>query len=204
MDIRTQEDVKKRFDEMFKLGNKPWRGHPIEPLFDKFFTTLSIYNPNAKVLDIGCGDGWASILTTKHGFEVWGIDSSPTAIEEAKAEAQKEKMDGHTHFQVGDALRLSYESDFFDAVIDGGLFHHILPENRPLYLENILKVLKKDGLLYLNTFSSDSPNEVGFHFTKEEIEDIFGKNFKTLEYEKDEIAPTTPFTVQHFILKRVD
>ncbi len=93
------------------------------------------------------------ILKEKSLLEVWGIDSSPTAIDEAKEMAKGAGLKEHCHFQLGDALDLPYEDSFFDVLLDRGLLHHILPENRKLYFENILRVLKPKSLVYLSVFS---------------------------------------------------
>lgn len=203
MDTLAQQKVAERFEEMFQQGHKPWRDHPIEPLFYEFLKTLKKSNRNSKVLDIGCGDGWAAILAAKEHFETWGIDTSAAGIDEAIREAAKESLPVKVHFEIGNALNLPYEDHFFDAVIDGGLFHHIIPENRELYFQNILRVMKPASYLYLSAFSDKSQNDVGYHFSKNDIEHLFGKHFTEILSEEDESGENTPFVTWHFIFKRI-
>lgn len=199
-----QKLTQDRFEAMFQKGHKPWRDHPIEPLYNQFFDLLASERPDAKLLDIGCGDGWATIDAAQKGFEAWGVDSSPTGITEAKQEAELESVTALTHFDVGDILQLGYEDSSFDAIIDGGLFHHIIPENRTRYLENVVRVLRNDGLFYLSAFGKNTDNEIGYHFSREEIETIFGKFFTVRAFAEDDIDPAAPFINLHFIMQRSD
>lgn len=202
MKLDEQKRTQERFEELFRKGQKRWRQHDVEPLFTHFFELLSKENPKAKVFDIGCGDGWATILSAQKGFESWGLDSSPTGIKEAVEAAQKASVDEMTHFIVGDALQLPYEDNKFDAIIDGGLFHHIIPENRPLYFKNVTRVLKNRGYVYLSAFSSKTANNVGFHFTPRDIETLFGKFFTVIDFEEDIPLPQSPFVSLHYIMKK--
>jgi len=149
-----QKHIQEHFERMFRAGDTPWVSSGPEPALEDFFELLAHTYPKARVLDIGCGNGWISIQAVQQGFEVWGIDSSETAIEEATLDAQAAWVTEKTHFQVGDVLDLPYEDHFFDAIIDRGLFHHILPENRALYRKNILRILKPKSVFYLAVFST--------------------------------------------------
>jgi cyclopropane fatty-acyl-phospholipid synthase-like methyltransferase len=141
-------------------------------------------------------------MAAQKGFNAWGLDASTTAISEAREAAQTAGVANQTHFIVGDALELPYEEHFFDAIIDGGLFHHILPENRSLYFDNTLKILKPDGLMYLTVFAVETKTTIGFQFTKAGIETLFGPHFSVLGYQKDDITPDVSFITMHFILQR--
>ncbi|MFX0126440.1 MAG: class I SAM-dependent methyltransferase, partial [Candidatus Hodarchaeota archaeon] len=46
----------------------------------------------SKVLDLGFGIGRHSILFAKNGYDVYGIETSPSGIEFTKEEAKKEKI----------------------------------------------------------------------------------------------------------------
>ena len=188
---------------MYQAGQKPWIEHGAEPSLDDFFRPLKQKYTKAKVLDIGCGNGWISIRAAKEGHEVWGIDSSETAIGEAKEASKKAGVDESTHFQLGDALNLPYEDSFFGALIDRGLLHHILPENRPIYFQNILRVLKPQSLIYLSVFSTKNPVGIGQLFTKKLVEDLFAKNFTIISFSQDPYPTQAPVHLMHFILERI-
>ncbi len=202
MNIADQKRIGQHFESMYQAGQKPWTEHGPEPALNEFFKILKNKNPSAKIADIGCGDGWISIAAAKSGHKVWGIDASVTAISEAKVAARQEGVGQKTHFQVGDALNLPYPKNFFDAAIDRGLLHHILPENRPVYFENILRVLKPASLAYLSVFSTKNPIGIGQLFTPELVAELFGKSFKTIYFEADPFPTEAPAHLMHFIFER--
>ncbi|HEV2403024.1 MAG TPA: class I SAM-dependent methyltransferase [Candidatus Saccharimonadales bacterium] len=201
MNLDQQKTVQQHFENMFRENKTPWRHTEVEPLFDEFFQILVDKKPNAKILDIGCGDGWATIYAAKRGFEAWGMDSSSTAITKAAGKAKVQNVTNLAHFGVGDVFNLKYSSGFFDAIIDGGLFHHIIPENRVLYFENVVRVLKEDSYFYLSAFSKSTPTKIGYHFTPKEIEKLFSQWFSVIKYSADEEIPDAPFLTLHYILR---
>lgn len=203
MYLEEQKRIQEYFEKMYQQGEKPWREHGLESAFDDFLNRLKERYPNAKILDIGCGDGWISIKAAKKGHAVWGIDSSRTAIREAQVAAKIYGVENTTHFQMGDALSLPYKNNFFDAMIDHGLFHHILPENWKLYFENVTKVLRLKSLVYLSVFSSENPIGVGELFTPKSIKDLFGKYFSIISFAPDAYPTNTHLHLLHFVLERV-
>ena len=192
------------FDTMYKAGITPWTTHPPEPALENFLKILKRHKAKAKVLDIGCGDGWISIKTARSGFKVWGIDGSPTAIAEAKQKAVKERLLKRVDFRVGNVLDLPFRENYFDAIVDRGLLHHILPENRQIYLENIMRVLKKEALIYLAVFNTKNPESIGQRFTKSKVKKLFGNDFEVAFFEADPYPSFASAHLLHFIIKRIN
>ncbi|MCL5432910.1 MAG: class I SAM-dependent methyltransferase [Patescibacteria group bacterium] len=202
MDSRAQNEIKIYFDKLYQSGVTPWKEHPPEEMLERFLKYLKEKTSDTKVLDIGCGDGWISIKVAQFSFEVWGIDSSETAIEHARVLAKDNSLDYKAHFQVGDALNLPYKNNNFDALIDRGLFHHILPENRNVYLQNILRVLRKKSYIYLAVFSEKNFEGIGQRFTKKDIGDIFGQYFKIVYFDEDPYPSNAPAHLIHLVFER--
>lgn len=96
-----------------------------------------------RILDVGCGAGFFSVLLAKEGHQVTGVDLTPDMIENARCLAQEEKVD--CEFRVMDAENLSFPEDCFDVVISRNLTW-TLPDVRRAYREWI-RVLKKGGVL---------------------------------------------------------
>jgi ubiquinone/menaquinone biosynthesis C-methylase UbiE len=197
-----QKNTIKNFERMYRSGITPWTSHPPEPALDIFLETLKKRIPKAKMLDIGCGDGWITIKAAREGFRVWGIDGSKTAIKQAKQKAVRENVEENTNIEVGNALELPFENNFFDAMVDRGLLHHILPENRRSYLENINRVLKKESLIYLAVFSMKNPESIGQRFTKEKVDKLFGEDYEIVYFDEDPDHTPAPAHLLHFILKK--
>lgn len=64
--------------------NKHWWYKSLHKLLENLVDNIWPESENKKVLDIGCGTGkWGSILKSK-GFEVYGIERSPLAINFSK------------------------------------------------------------------------------------------------------------------------
>ena len=96
-----------------------------------------------KILDIGCGTGFFSILTAKKGFRVTGIDLTPAMIDESKKNAAKEKV--NVTFLEMDAEYPTLEEGSFDLLITRNLTW-TLPHLEDAYA-NWFKLLKPDGTL---------------------------------------------------------
>ena len=98
---------------------------------------------NLKILDVGCGAGFFSILLAKEGYQVTGIDLTPDMIKNARLLAEEEKVS--CEFQVMDAENPEFQEETFDVVISRNLTW-TLPHVQHAYQEWI-RVLKKGGIL---------------------------------------------------------
>ena len=98
---------------------------------------------NLKILDVGCGAGFFSILLAKEGYQVTGLDLTPDMIKNARLLAEEEKVS--CEFQVMDAENPEFPDETFDVVISRNLTW-TLPHVQHAYQEWI-RVLKKGGIL---------------------------------------------------------
>ncbi len=98
---------------------------------------------NLKILDIGCGAGFFSIILAKHGHQVVGIDLTESMIADAKILAAEEGV--KPTFCTMDAENLDFDDESFDVVISRNLTW-TLPHPRDAYRE-WMRVLKKDGVM---------------------------------------------------------
>lgn len=96
-----------------------------------------------KILDVGCGAGFFSILLAKEGHEVFGINLTPEMIENAIQLAEEENAD--CCFQVMDAENPMFADETFDVVISRNLTW-TLPNAEHAYGE-WMRVLKTGGVL---------------------------------------------------------
>ncbi|SFB11205.1 Methyltransferase domain-containing protein [Acetitomaculum ruminis DSM 5522] len=96
-----------------------------------------------KILDIGCGAGFFTILLSKEGHNCTGIDLTPEMLNNARLLAAEEKQ--NCEFKLMDAENLDFADESFDVVISRNLTW-TLPHTQKAYQEWI-RVLKKDGIL---------------------------------------------------------
>ncbi len=72
---------------------------------------------SGKILDIGCGTGFLSILLAKLGFEVTAIDISAGMLKEAKRIAEHHGVGEKICFIEQDAATIKFPPESFDAVV---------------------------------------------------------------------------------------
>jgi len=163
----------------------PWDiGRP-QPTFVKLFKDGEI--TPGRVLDVGCGTGENALFLAENGCSVAGVDIAHRAIERAKEKAAKRHM--KVDFFVCDALTLGscFREGEFDTVIDSGLFHVLTDEERPVYVEQVHRVLKDVGKYYMMCFSDKQPGTEGpRRVSKEEIEQSLSPKFK-IKYIQDAV-----------------
>ena len=153
-----------------------------------------------KTVDLGCGTGTYALYLAGLGFDVTGIDSSPTAV--AMAREKAEQQGTACRFIVADLLGDMHELDeTFDFGFDWELLHTIYPEDRPAYLRNLLRLLNP-GALYLSvSFSEQDPQFGGtgkyratpagttLYFSSEsELRELFSPGFIVRELKTIEVA----------------
>ncbi|MBI4653196.1 methyltransferase domain-containing protein [Candidatus Kuenenbacteria bacterium] len=98
------------------------------------------------VLDLGCGNGRLFELFNNKKINYFGIDNCPELIEKAKEKYQS----SNAIFLIEDVLDLSFEDQKFDAIFWIAVLNHIpSKELRIKVLENIKRILKKEGILIM-------------------------------------------------------
>ncbi len=100
-----------------------------------------IGNVDGKVLDIGCADGIFTkvILDGSEAKEIIGIDVLKSSIDWSRNHWKNSKM----KFELGDAHKLRFPSQSFDAVFALEVLEHVADPERVLL--EIKRVLKKGG-----------------------------------------------------------
>ena len=100
--------------------------------------------PNAKLLDIACGDGQMAKLVEGRGLRYIGLDLSYCGVQSA----------GRNNGIVGDGALLPFPADSFDYITNIGSLEHFINPNRGV--KEMSRVLKRDGLALIlvpNAFS---------------------------------------------------
>jgi 2-polyprenyl-3-methyl-5-hydroxy-6-metoxy-1,4-benzoquinol methylase len=109
----------------------------------RFYEVTKLIEPtHGRILDIGCADGMFTkvILDGTGASSVIGIDVLERTIEWA---GKFWRNDSRIKFQVGDAHKLDFESESFDAVVALEVLEHVFHPDK--VLSEIRRVLKNDG-----------------------------------------------------------
>ena len=104
--------------------------------------------PGKRILDIGTGTGNLAVRCVERGACVVGLDPSPGMLEQARA---KSAAKTNVEFIVADEpfLRTPFSALSFDAVVSTYAFHHVRDEVKPECVREMLRVLKRGGMLVL-------------------------------------------------------
>ena len=140
-----------------------------------------------KCLDVGCGSGALAIAVAKRnpkaeviGVDRWGKEYASFSRTLCENNAKAEGVT-HVYFSQGDATKLRFQDETFDAVCSNYVYHNI-PGDRQAYLLETLRTLKKGGTFAIHDIMSR---------TKYGDMQAFVQKLKDMGYEKVELIDTT-------------
>ena len=151
-------------------------------------TAAYVYLPDGgKCLDVGCGSGALAIAVAKRnpkaeviGVDRWGKEYASFSRTLCENNAKAEGVT-HVYFSQGDATKLRFQDETFDAVCSNYVYHNI-PGDRQAYLLETLRTLKKGGTFAIHDIMSR---------TKYGDMQAFVQKLKDMGYEKVELIDTT-------------
>lgn len=162
-----------RFDDAYKSRTAPWViGEPQPAIVGVERAGLV----HGAVLDVGCGTGEHTILLTRLGYDVLGVDAAPTAIEQSRENASAKGVDAR--FEVADAMNLGADPRY-DTIVDSALFHIFDDADRPGYVASLHAVCKPGALVHVLALS-DKGRGFGPEVSEAVIREAFGDGW-TLE-----------------------
>ena len=134
----------------YQSGGLAWASlkEGLHPAFIEFVEHANFEIKSA--LDIGCGDGKYLLFLQKAGFQVTGLDSSPTAISMAR-----EAMKNSGHFIVADMFEYSYPPNAYDLVISHAAMHHGIKTKVVSLVAQIYNTLLAGGNIFLSLPGED-------------------------------------------------
>jgi len=102
--------------------------------------------PNGHLLDVGCGSGWLLRQMQNLGWNVEGVDSDSTAVENAQREGLQVRL--------GSLEAQQYPDSHFDAITMSHVIEHV---HNPLrLLRECHRILKPGGYLVVVTPNAES------------------------------------------------
>jgi|SRR5579872_219057 len=97
-----------------------------------------------RILDVGIGDGFSSVMMARLGALVSGIDVSPAALARAKDLAERYSIHLDLQEMPGEALR--FEDQAFDGILCVSAYHHM---DQARAAREFARVLKPGGRLVM-------------------------------------------------------
>ena len=133
------------WDEIFSKRGKIFHDpHPDMEKISELFKEKGV----KRVLDLGCGTGRHLIFLSKKGFEVYGMDASPKALEMASKWLIEENEKAELHLNRIEH-KFPYEDKFFDAIISIQVIHHNLIKDIISTVKEIERILKKGSIIFI-------------------------------------------------------
>ena len=147
--LSTDEQMRREFNEWAEAGRGEEKEHHHINITQQTRALMKL-KPGEKVLDLGCGAGWASRLLAQlvgggaRPGQVVGLDVSDEMIRRARANSAD--FD-NVLFVVGSALQIPWEENFFDKVLSVESFYYYGDQDRAL--DELFRVLAPRGELYI-------------------------------------------------------
>lgn len=129
-------------------------------------------HPNMRILDAGCGGGRNLVYLLREGYQVFGVDQDPEAIDSIchLAEVLAPKLPPG-NFQLANIESMHFPDLSFDLVIANAVLHFANDDIQfRAMLDALWRVLKPNGILFCRLASS-----IGME--KKRIKRIAGRRF---------------------------
>jgi ubiquinone/menaquinone biosynthesis C-methylase UbiE len=149
--LPSNEESTKDVFEKWAKGSGGSSMEWVHPLLHKWWLKKLDLAQDSRVLDVGCGTGWASRIVAKMipNGEVVGIDFAEGMVQKAKQLTSKDKASSHGNlsFKIADVEDIPYPDDYFDCAICIESFSWY--PKPAAALREMKRVLKPGGKLYV-------------------------------------------------------
>jgi SAM-dependent methyltransferase len=109
-----------------------------------------------EILEIACGTGRFTVMLAERGADIVGLDISRAMMLQGREKAKQAGVGGNVEFLRGDAARLPFPDDHFDAVFAMRFFH--LADTPAKFLAEMARVSK--DVVFFDTFNDTSARVV--------------------------------------------
>ncbi|MFC6721654.1 methyltransferase domain-containing protein [Halobacteriaceae archaeon SHR40] len=109
-----------------------------------------------RVLEIACGTGRFTAMLAERGADIVGLDISGPMLKQGRERAQSAGVADHLEYMRGDAGRLPFPDDHFDAVFAMRFFH--LADTPEAFLEEMCRVSSEQ--VFFDTFNGFSTRTI--------------------------------------------
>ncbi|XVH30642.1 class I SAM-dependent methyltransferase [Haloferacaceae archaeon DSL9] len=112
-----------------------------------------------RVLEVACGTGRFTVMLAERGADIIGLDISSAMMAQGREKARRAGVADNVEFMRGDAARLPFPDDHFDAVFAMRFFH--LADTPVTFLRELRRVSKDQ--VFFDTFNLQSAR-VGYNW----------------------------------------
>ena len=128
--------------------------------------------PGMRILDAGCGSGRNLVYLLREGYEVYGADADPRAVESVRSLARMlAPALSPSNFRVEGVEQMSFDDACADVVISGAVLHFARDDAHfESMLQGTSRVLKPGGLFFCRLASS-----IGI---ESQVERIHGRRYR--------------------------
>jgi ubiquinone/menaquinone biosynthesis C-methylase UbiE len=146
------------------------------------------------ILEIACGTGRFTVMLAERGADIVGLDISEPMLTQGREKARQAGVGDHVEFMRGDAARLPFPDDYFDAVVSMRFFH--LAPTPAKFMAEMARVSKNQ--VFFDTFNGRSTRvlynrllPMGSHlYTRGEVEELLdGAGLELADADHDFILP---------------
>ena len=144
------EKLQQEFNRWAEAGEGPKMENHHLDITEKTIRRMNL-RPGERVLDLGCGSGWATRLLARlvsdgpEGFgQVVGVDVSDEMIRQARVAS---KDFDNIMFVWGSATQIPWEENFFDKVLSVESFYYYPDQERAL--AELFRVMAPKGRLFI-------------------------------------------------------
>ncbi|QTA84488.1 SAM-dependent methyltransferase [Desulfonema magnum] len=135
----TDDEIKKFYQQyLHPATSSRWKEVTVS-LFHTDIKRIERYQPEGRILDIGCGFGFFLSLMQKRGWEVYGCDLSEAGVKYA---TEYLKLTG---IKYGPFQKHIYPPNYFDVISAWYVLHHAADPRQ--VLRNAHASLKKGGII---------------------------------------------------------
>src|SRR3974390_2771140 len=146
----SDEKLQQEFNRWAEAGEGPKMEQHHLNITEKTIGLMDL-RPGERVLDLGCGSGWATRLLARmvgegpEGFgQVVGVDVSDEMVRIARTQSKEFE---NTMFVWGSAAQIPWEENFFEKVISIESFYYYPDQDRAL--AELFRVMAPKGRLFI-------------------------------------------------------
>jgi ubiquinone/menaquinone biosynthesis C-methylase UbiE len=148
--ITADEKLQHEFNRWAQAGEGEKMEHHHLDITQKTIRLMDLH-PGNRVLDLGCGAGWATRLlarsvehATDKSAQVVGLDVSDEMIRLAR---ESSRDFSNIQYVVGSAQQIPWQDNFFDKILSVESFYYYADQERAL--DELLRVMAPGGRLFI-------------------------------------------------------